>query len=509
MKLLSLIFKEQAKRFGLLIILIIIALETLSYLGYIYPLVHQLAFIVLSLAILGITIYRLEYGLLLVLSELFIGSLGYLFSWSFQSLELGGENNFAISWRTVLWLVVLLVFGLKFVLRAYQARKTQIPNEYWQKIKSFPLLKFFGLLFIFVGLGLINGLVRHANPATIFVDFNSWLYFALLFPFIAVYYRADDQRIKRLKTVFLAAVVALSLKTLFLLFVFTHNILAAPDIYLWLRRTLTGEMTPTKTGWPRIFMQSQIFSVLGFILVFWFSRVKFTVRSYFKRSGLFYLGLGSLFFSAVIISFSRSFWVSLVATLALALLIIWRLFSFKRMLGAILWLASAIIGSFIIIYLVVGWPYFKSAQTNLGATLLARVSDGQEAALTSRWSLLPELVKEIKRAPLLGQGYGATVTYFSQDPRVLAKSPSGQYTTYIFEWSYLDLWLKLGLLGLLAYLLLLTKIISRGLKRGPIGLALGLIFLVVVNIFTPYFNHPLGIGWLLISSCLIWRDRVY
>jgi len=147
---------------------------------------------------------------------------------------------------------------------------------------------------------------------------------------------------------------------------------------------------------------------------------------------------------------------------------------------------------------------------------LARTNNNNDAAVASRWSLLPVLMKTISREPLLGQGFGSTITYFSQDPRVLQNNPGGEYTTYAFEWGYLSMWLKIGFIGLLVYLLFLLKLIKDSLRLALktnnylfFALPAGVLFLVFTNIFTPYLNHPLGIGFIIISSCLIWLNRVY
>ena len=91
-------------------------------------------------------------------------------------------------------------------------------------------------------------------------------------------------------------------------------------------------------------------------------------------------------------------------------------------------------------------------------------------------------MKEISQEPFFGQGYGATVTYLSQDPRVLENNPSGLYTTYAFEWGYLDIWLKLGIGGIIAYLLLLFFLIKESIilglkKNNPILLSIASILL--------------------------------
>jgi O-antigen ligase len=112
-------------------------------------------------------------------------------------------------------------------------------------------------------------------------------------------------------------------------------------------------------------------------------------------------------------------------------------------------------------------------------------------------------------SPIFGQGFGKTVTYETEDPR-LVQAGNSQYTTYAFEWGYLDFLLKLGIFGLLAYLWLLYSILIYQFKKRGIqaGLGLGLLFLIIAHFFTPYLNHPLGIIYVIICSCLISDDKV-
>jgi len=114
----------------------------------------------------------------------------------------------------------------------------------------------------------------------------------------------------------------------------------------------------------------------------------------------------------------------------------------------------------------------------------------------------------------MGQGLGTEVTYTTQDPRLLAQNPTGEYTTFIFEWGYHDLWLKLGLFGLLSYAYLLFVIVRAGWhylghsKQGSeqvlvIGLLTGLVSLLITHTTSPYINHPLGISYLLFCAVFI------
>lgn len=473
----------------------IFVVELLSYFALSNSILNSIIFLVLVLVCLALSLYRLEYGLLFVLGELFIGSMGHLFV-----LPLGGTT---LSIRMALWAVVMVVFIFKF---AIQLIKNKKESTYFKTFKDFPLAKYFLILGLFVIIGLVNAYFRGHSLGLIFNDFNAWLYWLLLLPAVVIFSKKDERAFINLKTVFLAGAIWLSLETFFLLFVFTHGLNISPDIYLWLRKTIVGEMTPTLSGWPRIFIQGQIYSAIALFFCFWSSLT--------KPKNIYNILLAAFFVSAILISFSRSFWVALAVTVLFSLILVIRFYSWRKALSSGIWLALSLVIGFAMIYLVAIFPYPSPGKFN--ADFISRVSNGSEAALTSRWSLLPVLAREIKKEPFLGQGYGATITYISNDPRVRENNPTGEYTTYAFEWGYLDLWLKIGLFGLLSYLILLIYLIKEALKYGKknnsyllIGLASGIVFLAVTNIFTPYLNHPLGIGILLLGSCLIQKESVY
>ena len=114
-------------------------------------------------------------------------------------------------------------------------------------------------------------------------------------------------------------------------------------------------------------------------------------------------------------------------------------------------------------------------------------------------------------------GFGAEVTYRTSDPRILQSSPEGFYTTYAFEWGWLDIWLKIGLIGVLIYLVLLGQMTWLAFKNSlkpwqgafrqkgilSAGLAVAIVVLVVTNAFTPYLNHPLGISFVIFSGAIL------
>lgn len=488
--------KKYFKHLGFLLITFLL-LEAISLFGFKYQGLGVAFFFIIAFLATALSVYKLEYGLFFVLTELIIGSKGYLFYLSLSEGRL-------LSLRLVVWSLFMLVFLVRFAL---QLKKFGRQSQYWRNIKNFSLLKPFLFLAGTVIIGLLTAVIYKNELLNIFLDFNGWLYFALLIPLIAL---KPSRRL--LSLAFLAGSIWVSLKTLILLSMFAHDAAGiGPLAYSWLRKTLVGEMT-SAGGWNRVFIQSQIFPAIAyFFLAFRLSALK-RCKELLQPLNLSILFVLGLFFATVIISLSRSFWVGFAAAYGVSLFLLviqkeWRR-SLKMM--AIL-LASAGLGLLLIFVIS---P--RGAATQLDDRLAERVSNQGEAALASRWALLPEIFSEIKRNPIIGQGFGATVTYYSSDPRILAIEPSGRYTTYAFEWGYLDIWLKLGVLGLAAYFWLfyvLSRAAWRAKREQKDDVYLALIaawtFLITVHMFTPYLNHPLGIGFIIASSCLIRTNRVY
>ena len=524
------------------IIFIIILAEILSFLGYYYQPVNFIAFFVIAILTFVLSLRRLEYGLYILLTELLIGSFGYLFYF-----ETGG---FKISLRIALWLIIMSVWLASAIIKLAKTKKLELAF-----FRSSYLFYFIALA-IFIVWGMISGLLQNNFLSNNFFDANNWFYFLLVFPIFSVL-RADDS-IKIIKQIFFASIGWLSVKTIILAYIFSHSFnYFILDLYLWVRRSGVGEITQVVPGFSRIFMQSHIFVLIGFfILLFYLLKLTTAIaRSapFLSSSGCPALDAGgdtgikkggaqinldsrfrgndkremvarndkksefyicflllTLFLSAIIISFSRSFWLGLAAGgLFISLAAIFKLKTdIKKFIYFNLMTLGAVILSLALTFLIIKFPYPAPSggfdATNLLSERVTQIAN--EAGASSRWQLLPPLWQNIKSSPVLGQGFGATVTYFSSDPRVLATNPKGEYTTYAFEWGWLDIWLKLGIFGLLAYLILLVKIIYDGLKINSyysLSLAAGLFVILAVNITSPYANHPLGIGYLIVIAAII------
>ena len=486
-------FVQNNKIFRNTLFLIVLA-ELLSFLGYYYPFINLLVFFLIVILTIITSLYRLEYGLYILLAELFIGSFGYLFYY-----ESGGSK---ISIRLSLWLIIMSVWLAKIIILWIKNKKLSIN---FSKSRYF---SYFVVLIIFIVWGLANGFLSGNAISNIFFDFDRWLYFLIVLPIFFVLQNSDN--IKNIQRIFLAAVTWLSLKTIMLAYFFSHNfnnfIL---DLYRWIRNSGAGEITQVQGGFSRVFMQSHIFVLIGFfILLFYLFKIISTDKN--RKLFIACFSLMILFLSAVIISFSRSFWIGLAAGGIFVLLIAWLKLKIKikqfLIFNSIIFLG--IIASLILTLAVVKFPYPSPGNGFNAAELLSQRATQitNEAGASSRWQLLNPLWQKIKTSPIMGSGFGSVVTYRTNDPRILSSSPNGLYTTYAFEWGWLDVWLKLGFLGLLAYIILFLKIITDGLKINKslsLSLTVGLLVLMAVNIFSPYINHPLGIGYLVMAICIM------
>lgn len=458
---------------------IIFAVEALSLAGFFYSPLKLVGMVIIGLGAIILSWKNLEYGLLLLFTELIIGSKGHLFDLS------------VVSVRMLIFVAVMAVF----LVRLFNKTEREKIITYFKELKS---AKAILALAFFVLVGLVNALIRHNNLGDIFADVNSWLFFLLLFPMLSIYFKAKQETYQRLIIVVSAAFLWLSFETLSILYIYSHNLSVMSAIYLWLRKTGVAEITATLNGFPRIFLQSQIYAAVA-IIISTFS---------LKQKNKDFWVVAILAWAVLFLSMSRSFW------LATALCLLIGLMSQRKVIFKnLIFIISTSLSAALLIFLISIFPIPKPGLFSLDSFINRTNLDNSEAAVASRWALLPALTKEIKKSPIIGQGYGAGVTYKSSDPRVLEQHPDGWYTTYAFEWGYLSIWLKLGILGLLAYLWLLGQNIYQGLKSGSF-FALVLMLLLIIHALTPYLDHPLGIALVMmaiivIPSCVKMENKVY
>jgi len=458
-------------RYFKIALLFFVLVEIISFIGYYIPLVNLVGFFVVALVAIILSCRKLEYGLYILFAELFVGSKGYLFYFD--------NDKILISIRIALFIIIFGVWLSKFLI----TRKTQF-------LKS-SLRHYWVALIIFVLWGICRGFLNGNDFSNILLDANAWLFLFLILPFYDSF-KDNKKGINNILQILFAAIIIISVKTLTALFVFTNFGWEVGSwsfgLYRWIWETGVGEVTLLDNGFYRVFLQSQIWVLTGLFVLMFVKTPQRTIPALMSILAL----------ATILVSLSRSFWVGGVAGLFVILVfLLYSKYKSKKIITILAKFLFTGMISFFIVFLIS--PSFLDAVSGR-----AKEVSG-EAAVSSRWNLLSPLWSSVSGNWLLGSGFGSTVTYKTEDPRVLEKNPGGEYTTYAFEWGYLDIWLKIGIGGLLVYLLLIGKLFYKGSlkikgRNFNIGLLAGLIVLCVVNIFSPYLNHPLGIGYLILLS---------
>lgn len=495
-------FQKTKKSFYCFLVLLV-SLEILSYVGYLFPVWGEIFFWLIAASVLILSIKNIKYGIWAAFLELFIGSKGYLFSTNILGTQ--------ISIRIAIWLIVMSVWGTYFLTSIFKKDKDKksiflLPQTYKEGY-----VRYFFALFFFIAFAFLNGVAKN-NFSDVFLDFNGYLYFALLFPLFETFFNKNisgDNQLSDIASIFFAAISWVFLKTAALLYLFSHSFPLAliQQTYRWVRNTGVGEITMMDSGFVRIFFQSHIFALVSFYAVLMIC-IKFADRIKQNKKYLFLvIAVQTINIFLIMISYSRSFWVGLVAVFPVFIFLSVKN-NWKKIFFGILIIFISAIASALLITIIIKFPLPRSgAEFNVTEALTDRAKKiNNEAAVSSRYSLLPELWSAIKKDAIIGGGFGKTVSYHSSDPRVLENNPDGLYTTFAFEWGWLDAWLKLGIFGVLFYAYFFFKVIKDSLKNKKLLtdiIIVSLVILATVNFFTPYINHPLGIGLFLLSIVMI------
>ncbi len=453
--------------------LVMAGTEVVSLLAFVYPFLSLPFLAVVGILAFLLAFRRAEWGAYLVFGELFFGSRGHLLEYNFGAVSL--------SLRLVVFVAVLLAWLLRTIRRpdALVRQISLLPGLYWA-------------LLLVVGVGVAAGLLKGHGLTEVFLDANNYLYFLIWLPVLAGL--KDDGVKENIFKILAAAIIIIAAKTFLLFLWFSGGFWGIATLYQWVIQQDIGEITGEVGSASRIFMQSQFYALVGFFIF------GLGAKPWGRNWWLVALSL-----LAVVMSLSRSFWLGALAGLAFAVPML--LFYYRVALREVAKLAGVLV---LLIAVEVGAIYVLANFRSVGfsSSVSSRLSSPvQEAAGSARLLLLPELLNRIRESPVFGQGFGTAVTYKSYLPdRISPENPDGEVTTTAFEWGYLDIILKIGLLGFLVYALLLARFFQQGwqsLKRAEpfdknFGLLAGLVALAVLNITTPYLNHPLGIGYLLL-----------
>jgi len=352
---------------------------------------------------------------------------------------------------------------------------------------------------------------------------NGYVTIAYLLPLISV--KWDNEKRHQMLQMLTGCLLWISGFTILLAFLFTHlDGDSLHVLYTFVRDSRLAEITlqvvDNKGGllniiltkfnlmqnsdyWYRIFMPAQVGLIFGASLLIsaslflwrgsrkaewvWLAFVLIMIGLFLSLSRSFILGLGAS--SIAIFVSAWMFGKKKLATIP------------KRTIGLLI---SGGVSMFII-WCVVMIPIPVRPDLSEVAFFQTSAETGRSEAVVSRWNLLDALMDKVIDHPILGSGFGTAVSYSTEDPRIISELGGEQYSTYRLEWGWHDIWLKMGLLGLLSFILYFAFTLFVGwqtiknysFKWLAVGLLAGLIGLFVTHIFSPFLNHPIGLGYML------------
>lgn len=457
----------------------------------------QWSVIPLVLIVLGVGFVAsrsLLWGVSLAMLEIMIGGHGHLID-----AAVGGQT---IGLRLGIFAAVMLATAYHVIVK--KVRPTFVAE------RDVPFL----LLVAAVALGAMRG-VLYNGFSTAFNDANAFVTLLYVIPVSMIVWTQDAKR--RLLWTLGVGAVWVAGTSVVLLFCFTH----LPGDVLWsmykfARDARLAEITllsnpswlvatlPNGPWYFRVFQPDQFYVlILTLLLCAGWSEWGFGKE---KRAILWILGL---MFAIDIAGQSRSFWLGLIVGAAMiGMTIIYDRVPVKKVLSIKLFGAVSLVLAIVGLWVTVVLPLPMRPDLTNNPFYKGSADNTRGLAVTSRWNLLTPLMAEINKSPILGSGFGTSITYVSDDPRIRATNPTGEYTTDRFEWGYQDIWLKMGIPGLLAFAYLLFVLLRAAIRAIRekhddrwivIGMVSGVMALYVAHVFSPYLNHPIGLGFLVLA----------
>ncbi len=499
---------SQFTRYTLFFTAAFLTLHGLSLLSFFVEPLRPVLFFVLLGAAAVLAFWKPAYAAVPIILELLLDSSGHLFEWRGLSLR-------------------LLVFIVTMAVWTFHA----IRRKALLKQLHTPFTAIYGAILVIVALAAYNGYLNGHAVRAVIADAIPFLYLALWYPLRALFPERSEAESKGnastssahnvLVPLLLGSFLGAAILSLIALFLFSSGLqeIHGP-FYTWWRDWVAGKATSTGFGFYRIVTPLHLFltALVPFVVyVILKIRTEGTLpviarsESDERRSNLIIrllrfargfarndkLWLLIIILLVPVINFSRIYFLAIIpATLIMALKLPW-----KKVALTLIIIGAVSLAEYAVVNLA------ASRGTSLGFEFLTQQSRGiidpeSEASASARAAILPHLLGKIKNRPLLGEGLGASVTYYNA---FLEK----ESTTRHLDWGYLELAVEFGLFVALFFLGLLVWLFYHGF-RNPLAASI-LVFLAVTALTTPALFHVYGITLILavlLATNLLKLDKV-
>lgn len=416
--------------------------------------------------LLGILYFKNpDWALYLVLIEIFLGGTGHFLE--FLNLPV----------RTALVGFYFVLWGVDQIGREILWKKLRLQR----KLNKLLLLFFLSLL-----LATIIGLVNNHPLKDVIQSIAPYLFLILLFPAHNVF--ANDKTQEYLARLMIVFIICTAIFSLLIFVIYSSQLFVIQDsLYNWYHHVANGEIINLGNGFFRIIEPGHLL-IVPFILI---------MISLLMRDEHHHKMWRLIMFCAILIlilNFSRTYFLAL----ALGFLILKYKHKFHR------WfiVSATTVGLSVLIFISISL-LASTGKTfgfeQFGIKFYNPTQPQIELTSATRLMVLPVILDVIKANPILGTGLGSTITFFNT-------LVYDQVVTSQFEWGYLQMWIELGLFGLLSFFSIIFFTIASLIKKiraeadwqeFDVGLLSGLIAFLAMNTTTPVLFSIFGIIYLI------------
>ena len=196
---------------------------------------------------------------------------------------------------------------------------------------------------------------------------------------------------------------------------------------------------------------------------------------------------------ALVLTLFRSFWVGVLVGVGVWFIV--AVYKEKKIIQVIQTLTALVVSAVLVTGFVgfagQGLAKIAGARPEIQKELFS----AGEPGVQNRINQFMPLAIQIKQNPVLGSGFGTQITYDSIDPRT-----RGQVTTSALELGWLDMAMEIGVLGVLLFLMICgySVVLLWGGGMNVLVIFSVLASLLTTHTFSPFLNHPLGLGLILL-----------
>jgi len=417
---------------------------------------------------LGVVYFKKpRYGWYMVLGEILLGGSGHY-------LEFFGLSVRTVFIHTFLFLWIVHSFGDKTI-----RPRLHIPHRLF-----FFLIPIFFFAIVSTILGIVNGhTIQH-----IFQDALPFSFLLLLLPaYEEVKSEQTQAYLARLLAVFLIGGAIISLSAFLW---YSADIGSVHDgFYTWFRDSALGKITYIGSDFFRIVLPEHILVVPLVLLISSLLMRNESHNQYWRLM----VGAGLL---TMALNMSRTYMVALVVGfIVLKWKHLWRR-----------WIPVTIGALAMLAIFLTSLSFGASGEKTfgwemIGGRFLSIVHPSTEISTYTRMSLFKPIFHVIQAHPLIGSGFGQTISFY-------VPSLAQTLTSTNFGWGYLEMWAKLGFFGLASFMLAVVfllydisySVISLSdYQDFYVGVLAGVVALLVINVTDPALFQTFGLLYLIFA----------